>query len=135
MNTDFSVIARSALASSADFWEYPAYTLTLELCRGFARLEKRNVNESLRACAATLAEKAADPRLRKFLAGMAKNRFAEADITVLRRMTEGLEEKLVKAMRLVQREKERLRKLHPNSEEYLAAVAAMRAEGQQTERV
>lgn len=128
MDMDFTAVARAALEESPDFWEYPSHTLTLELCRSFARLEKRSINQALRACAATLAANTSDDRLRKLLIGMSNNRFPEGDIAVLRNANKRFINQMVKAMQLVEEEKCRLHQLHPEGEDYRAAVAALAEE-------
>lgn len=128
MTTDFTAVARLALAESPDFYEYPSHELTLQLCRAMARAEKRSINESLRACAAVLAAKTNDERLRKTLKGMAISRFPESEINVISRAVAKFVSQMERAMRLVEREKSRLHNIYPDNDAYLEAVAELSRE-------
>lgn len=128
MSTDYHDIAEAAIAESPEFWEYPSHLLTLQLCQALAIHDKRKVKNSLNACAATLAAKTQEPRLRELLQKMARNPFPVTDIAVLRAAKARIIKQMENAMIVVAREKARLHALYPDRADYEAAVAALAKE-------
>lgn len=128
MSTDYNEIAEAAIEESPDFWEYPSHILTLQLCQAVAIADGRGVKLALQACAATLAVKTQEPRLRQLLEKMSRNAFPVADIAVLRAAKGRIIKQMVNAMVIVAREKERLHNLYPEHADYEAAVAELAKE-------
>ncbi|WOL24315.1 particle associated protein [Yersinia phage fHe-Yen8-01] len=86
------------LIMASDYAEFPDILINLELCRAFARVDKRSPSAALRGCALARLPTVKNSSLRATLEVMAKSPFPETQITRLRACLEKMEKKLAKEL-------------------------------------
>lgn len=82
----------------SQYAEFPDTLMIVKLCRAAAKYDKRNVRQSLNACARYRLKSVESPRLRKALMSMATSVFPESVITLIENENYQMEKKLARRL-------------------------------------